>query len=185
MSGVQSVADQQSIVQRRGYIIACANRLASICEGDNREMRSALDEVSWDELAQVPHWCLFERGDITRFQAIAGVLYIYPGVRNVIERDVLQQFRQVCGEEAFDAIRRQNISAESSYKLDDAFAVKEQVMMCGAGVLLATLPNKSLVAVFRGLIGEPIAEISAESAQQIYLLTSSIYQSLPAAAHSH
>jgi len=125
---------------KRQFIVRCANELLERTEY-SREKLSVFD---WNSLMSMPPWCLLSAKARAEVRDACGATYLAPLIRKSINGQVVQQFRDEVGEQAFEYL----------------FSV--------SSVLLATLVQSDMRDVYVGELGARLRELELAHGSVIY-----------------
>jgi len=155
----------------RRYIASSANHLVSLANGAGN-----LGGLTWTSLRELPHWCLLDDEQRSHLQLVAGAVYLLPCVQKSVDRVFLLAVREAIGHAPFNYLQHLEVDGLSNDHAEPDSDFKEALRSAGAAVLLSTLQEKSLIALYFPILGRPVSALSQPVAMRLYLLATDVIQ---------
>jgi hypothetical protein len=153
---------------KRQFIVRCANELLERTEY-SREKLSVFD---WNSLMSMPPWCLLSAKARAEVRDACGATYLAPLIRKSINGQVVQQFRDEVGEQAFEylfsVVETSEIPVADLQPFVTQRSIGDLINAAGSSVLLATLVQSDMRDVYVGELGARLRELELAHGSVIY-----------------
>jgi len=128
-----SLDDVRSVRERRARRAAVALNLVSNSAGQE------LQPPSWQQLSDLPDWCLWSDAPRAQLVRVAGALFAAPGMRLWIDAARLQAARALIGERLFDAVMSSPALPAQAPSVPSSGDLARLLDTAGRAVLLGSL----------------------------------------------
>ncbi len=125
--------DLRQVRERRARRAAVALNLVS--SGAGHELQSP----SWQQLSDLPDWCLWPEGPRAQLVRVAGALFAAPGMRLWIDAARLQAARALIGDRLFDAVMSSPVLPSQAPSVPSSGDLARLLDTAGRAVLLGSL----------------------------------------------
>lgn len=161
---------EQALAHTRGkrqFTALVVNELLELSDY-NAQM---LSSISWQTLEELPHWCALSAEEQLSLRTACGAVLLASAFRKQISGAELIKFRDAVGEPVFRYLQSGNASMVR-YEIDvDVFeaeqSLTERLSVLGSSVMLSTLGDSVVRALYVRKYGPLRQRLSADTAMEI------------------
>ena len=94
--GNESVAEHGISGHKRRYRALAAETVIALQDEQSDSALKGVDP-SWQELDNLPHWCVLNQESLDKLQRTAGALFLQPVIKRCVDGNVLRQLSDLVG----------------------------------------------------------------------------------------
>lgn len=141
--------------------------------------------LDWNAIDSLPHWCVQPVAEQKNLQLLAGGLFIAPSLTRCLDGQLLAAVRGCFSDAVYvEIIQSTEPNMQAPALVGDAENMQQQLLSCGATVLVDAIPHSAARALLQDVLGPRNGHLPFETANRLYLKSSEILASLIARQHA-